>query len=237
MSEGSQSVSKKPIPVISNEAERREKSLKYAIAAQTDFSPAPRNDTYWTCSQRKVPADEYNPIGFDLSSRNIKKGCLFFQCSQSEVGNETHGEQYYPPDADLGISGMSEEFRDDMETGEGSDYGKETRVFSLEDFSKGKGSVRAVPAVGPRHKRGRFFRPLEIGIAEFSSQKLLFGKSDAFIIYPEQEASDQGKPPYSYKQQQTENHDQVSQVKRMSNDGIDAGGIEHAGDLFLSVSP
>ena len=49
--EQTQRVSKKSTSVISNGAERREKSVKSAIPAQTDFSPSARNDTYKTPSQ------------------------------------------------------------------------------------------------------------------------------------------------------------------------------------------
>jgi UDP-N-acetylglucosamine 2-epimerase (non-hydrolysing) len=50
----SKRVSEKPISVISNEAERREKSVKHAITSQTDFSHRARNDTYWTRSKEKI---------------------------------------------------------------------------------------------------------------------------------------------------------------------------------------
>jgi hypothetical protein len=50
LSAGTLGVSKKSLSVISNEAERREKSVKPVIKAQSDFSPSTRNETYWTPS-------------------------------------------------------------------------------------------------------------------------------------------------------------------------------------------
>jgi hypothetical protein len=59
----SQRMPKKPNSVISNVAERREKSVKQALTAPSDFSPSARNDTYWTRSQQGVeePARHVTP--------------------------------------------------------------------------------------------------------------------------------------------------------------------------------
>lgn len=77
-------VSAEPSPVISNEAERREKSEKQPNTAQSDFSPAARNDTFGAHSQM-APSQVASPQTAPSQAAGPQMAC-----PQISRGNASH---------------------------------------------------------------------------------------------------------------------------------------------------
>jgi len=121
--------------------------------------------------------------------------------------------------------------------GERNEDGEKAIVFAFQYILQGEIHVRRFPLTDSRNEWWRFRRPIEIRLSELVTQEELFRKHDAFIVKPKQQTTNDTEPCVAYVENDTEPHEEIPEIERVSYGRVDSLGVEHFSDLtFFGVS-